>query len=109
MAPALVPAAVLFFVRSAVSSMDVPARQSYTMAVVDPDERITAGITNLARSGAQVLGPGVAGSLLVPLGVGVPLLAGGVVKTVYDIGLFGLFKSRSAPEEGGRTLDQPRR
>lgn len=110
LAPALVPAMALFFVRSALSSMDVPARQSYTMAVVDPDERIaTAGITNLARSGAQMLGPGLAGSLLVPLGVGVPLIAGGVVKTIYDVALFGLFKGRAAPEEGGhveRKLDQ---
>ena len=109
-APGLAPAMALFFVRSALSSMDVPARQSYIMAVVDPDERTaTAGITNLARGGAQMLGPGLAGSLLVPLGVGIPLIAGGVVKIVYDLALFGLFKGRAAPEEHRRangTLDQ---
>jgi len=101
-APALGPAMALFFVRSALSSMDVPARQSYTMAVVDPDERTaTAGVTNLARGGAQMLGPGIAGSLLVPLGMGVPLVAGGLVKVVYDVALFALFKGRATPEEEG--------
>lgn len=98
--PALPAAVALFFVRSALSSMDVPARQSYTMAVVDPDERTaTAGITNLARGGAQMIGPGLAGSLLVPLGVGIPLVAGGLVKILYDVALFALFKGRAAPEE----------
>ncbi|HEY8744663.1 MAG TPA: MFS transporter, partial [Chloroflexota bacterium] len=37
--------------RSLLSQMDVPTRQSYTMAVVDPDERTaTAGLTNVART-----------------------------------------------------------
>jgi len=98
--PALPSAIALFFVRAALSSMDMPARQSYTMAVVDPDERTAAaGITNLARGGAQMLGPGLAGSFLVPLGLGVPLVAGGLVKILYDVALFALFKARPAPEE----------
>jgi MFS family permease len=109
---ASLPAAMaLFFIRSALSSMDMPARQSYTMAVVDPDERTaTAGITNLARGGAQMLGPGLAGALLVPLGVGIPLVAGGLVKILYDVALFGLFKGRAAPEETERRAprDAPR-
>ncbi len=46
-----------------------------------------------------MLGPGVAGVLLVPLGIGVPLVAAGLVKIVYDAGLFALFRSRAAPEE----------
>jgi MFS family permease len=109
---ASLPAAMaLFFIRSALSSMDMPARQSYTMAVVDPDERTaTAGITNLARGGAQMVGPGLAGALLVPLGVGIPLAAGGLVKILYDVALFGLFKGRAAPEETERRTprDAPR-
>ncbi|MGH2446311.1 MAG: MFS transporter [Candidatus Limnocylindria bacterium] len=100
LAPALPAVVALFFLRSALSSMDVPARQSYLMAVVDPDERTAAaGLTNLARGGAQMLGPGIAGVLLVPLGVGVPLVAGGMLKTLYDVGLFALFNGRAAPEE----------
>jgi MFS family permease len=80
--------------------MDVPARQSYTMAVVEPRERTaTAGVTSLARGLAQVPGPAIAGALLVPLGLGVPLIATAVLKITYDVLLFGLFSQRPAPEE----------
>jgi MFS family permease len=100
LAPTIELAVVLMLARAALSSMDVPARQSYTMAVVDPDERTaTAGVTSLARSVGQVLGPALAGALLVPLGIGLPLIAGGVLKTTYDLSLYALFRSRPTPEE----------
>ena len=84
--------------------MDVPARQSYTMAVVDPDERTaTAGVTSLARSVGQVIGPALAGVLLVPMGIGAPLIAGGLLKTGYDLSLYAFFRGRPAPGEEART------
>ncbi len=99
-APTLPLATVFLLARAALASMDVPARQSYTMAVVDPPERTaTAGVTSLARGIAQVPGPAIAGALLVPIGIGVPLVATGVLKIVYDLLLFAMFKSRPAPEE----------
>ena len=99
-APTLPLASFFLLARAALASMDVPARQSYTMAVVDPNERTaTAGVTSLARGVAQVPGPAIAGALLVPLGLGVPLVATGVLKIVYDVTLYALFKSRPAPEE----------
>jgi len=102
-APDLAVASALLLARAALASMDVPARQSYTMAVVDPAERTaTAGVTSLARGIAQVPGPAVAGALLVPLGLGVPLVAAGALKIVYDVALFALFRSRPAPEEVAR-------
>ena len=94
--------ALLQLFRSALSSMDVPARQSYTMAVVDDAERTaTAGVTSLARGLAQVPGPAIAGALLLPLGIGVPLIATGVLKITYDLLLYALFKTRPAPGEIG--------
>lgn len=100
LAPTVGLAVALMLARAALSSMDVPARQSYTMAVVDPDERTaTAGVTSLARSAGQVIGPALAGALLVPVGIGVPLVAAGVLKTAYDLSLFALFRARPAPEE----------
>lgn len=103
LAPTIELAVVLMLVRAALSSMDVPARQSYTMAVVDPDERTaTAGVTSLARSVGQVLGPALAGAVLVPLGIGVPLIAGGLLKTTYDLSLYAFFRSRPTPEEALR-------
>jgi MFS family permease len=100
LAPTLPLAIALILARAALSSMDVPARQAYTMAVVDPEERTaTAGVTSLTRSVGHMLGPGLAGALLVPLGIGAPLIAGGVLKTIYDLSLFALFRSRPTPDE----------
>jgi MFS family permease len=100
LAPSIELAIVLMLARAALSSMDIPARQSYTMAVVDPDERTaTAGVTSLARSVGQVIGPALAGAVLVPIGIGLPLIAGGVLKTAYDFSLYALFRSRPTPEE----------
>ncbi|HEX6655477.1 MAG TPA: MFS transporter [Candidatus Limnocylindria bacterium] len=108
LAPQLGAAVLLMLARAALSSMDVPARQSYTMAVVDPDERTaTAGVTSLARSVGQVLGPALAGALLVPLGVGAPLIAGGLLKTTYDLSLFAFFRSRPTPEEASAKAAPP--
>jgi MFS family permease len=107
-AMALVPdeaaplAAVLYLGRSLLSSMDVPTRQSYVMAVVDPSERTaTAGVTSLARSASQSVAPLVAGALLLPLGLGAPLIACGALKIAYDVALFSLFRARPAPGERG--------
>ena len=102
LAPTLPLAIGLILARAALSSMDVPARQAYTMAVVDPEERTaTAGITSLTRSVGHMLGPGLAGALLVPIGIGAPLVAGGLLKMAYDVSLYALFRSRPTPEEAG--------
>ncbi|MBA2571362.1 MAG: MFS transporter [Chloroflexi bacterium] len=93
-------AAVLYLARAGLAQMDVPARQSYTMSIVEPDERTAAAaITNLAKSAAQTAGPVVAGSLLIPLGIGVPLIGCGVLKICYDLALFAGFRGRPAPDE----------
>jgi sugar phosphate permease len=103
-APTLPVAVVLILARAALSSMDVPARQSYTMAVVDPAERTaTAGVTSLARSTGQMLGPAVAAAFLIPIGIGAPLIAGGLLKMTYDVSLYVLFRSRPTPEEAAAT------
>ena len=113
-AMALVPAGLaplaagLYLARSLLSSMDVPTRQSYVMAVVDPSERTaTAGVTSLARSASQSVAPLVAGSLLLPIGLGAPLVACGVLKISYDLALFALFKARPAPGERGAEAATP--
>jgi MFS family permease len=103
-APTLPVAVALILARAALSSMDVPARQSYTMAVVDPAERTsTAGVTSLARSTGHMLGPALAAAFLIPVGIGAPLVAGGVLKLAYDVSLYLLFRSRPTPEEAGAT------
>jgi MFS family permease len=99
--PVGTPVAVAFYmIRSLLASMDQPVRQSYVMAVVDPSERTaTAAVTSLVRSGAQTAGPFMAGTLLLPIGLGVPVLVSGVLKIAYDVLLWRAFKARPAPEE----------
>src|SRR5207249_676198 len=71
-------AAALFLARMSISQMDVPTRQSYTMAVVDPDERTaTAGLTNVARSTASAVAPAVTGWAFSVAALSLPFFAAG--------------------------------
>jgi len=87
--------------RFSISQMDVPTRQSYTMAVVAPDERsAAAGVTGIARSIGAALSANLAGPLVAtPALAALPFLIGGGLKIVYDIALWVAFKSRPPPEE----------
>ena len=70
----------------ALSQMDVPARQSYVMAVVPPEERAAASsVTNVPRSLAAALAPLIAGAMLERTSFGWPLVIGGVFKAAYDV------------------------
>ena len=60
--PTLPLAAGVLLLRFAISQMDVPARQSYTAAVVRPDERsAAAGVTGVARTAGAALSPFIVG------------------------------------------------
>jgi MFS family permease len=86
--------------RAALSQMDVPARQSYVMAVVPPEERPAASsLTNVPRSLAACLAPLLTGAMLAASSFGWPLVCGGLTKAVYDLLLLRLF-GRSTPAEG---------
>ncbi len=96
------PLAITFLLlRACLSSMDVPARQSYTMAVVSPDERsATAGITSVVRSVGQSFSPSVTGFLLGnPALLNLIFYAGGGLKIIYDLSLYYLFRHVKPPEE----------
>jgi predicted MFS family arabinose efflux permease len=80
--------------------MDVPARQSYTMAVVPPEERVAAAsVTNVPRSLAAAATPLVAGLMLEATTFGWPLIAAGLIKALYDLLLLWQFRSVRPPEE----------
>ncbi len=96
------PLAVLFLLlRSSISQMDVPTRQSYTLAVVDPDERsAAAGVTATARSAGASVAPLIAAPLVaIPGLAGLPFVIAGTLKIGYDLALWALFRARPAPEE----------
>lgn len=94
-------AATVLLLRFAISQMDVPTRQSYTMAVVDPGERsAAAGVTGIARTVGASLAPLVAGPLYAsPALAGVPFLVSGGLKILYDLALWRGFRSVRPPEE----------
>lgn len=94
-------AIAFLLLRSSISQMDVPTRQSYTMAVVDPDERSAAsGVTTIARSLGAAVSPSLSGLFLAsaPL-LALPFLIGGGLKIVYDLLLYRSFRKAAPPEE----------
>lgn len=103
LAPTAWLAVLLFLARMSVSQMDVPTRQSYTMAVVDPDERTaTAGITNVARSTASAIGPAISGFAFSIAALGAPFFIAGGLKIVYDLLIYRTFRHVHPPEEEAR-------
>lgn len=101
-APNLAVVMALLLVRAALSSLDVPARTSYVMAIVSPAERAAAAsITNVPRSLASALSPTLAGWMLVASPFGWPLVCGGALKITYDLCLLALFRHVKPPEETG--------
>lgn len=103
--PTLPLATLMLLLRFSISQMDVPTRQSYTMAVVVPEERAAAsGITGVARTTGAALSPIFAGLLFArPSLVNVPFYIAGLLKIAYDLSLFGAFRALKPPEEGART------
>jgi MFS family permease len=93
--PNLPLAIVVLFARFSISQMDVPPRQSYTMAVVAPDERsAAAGITGIARSIGAAISPTLAGLFLSNPGFfGAPFFVAGGLKIIYDILLYRGFRT----------------
>ncbi len=88
------PTAVAFLLaRALLSQLDVPARQSYVMSVVEPAERAAAAAyTNVARPLAGATTPAIAGWLLKHSNFGWPLIIGGVMKAIYDLLLLAGFR-----------------
>ena len=100
--PTLPLAMAMYLIRSSISQMDVPTRQSYTVAVVAPDERAAAsGVTAIARSIGAAAAPWLGGPFLLT-GAGAPFYIAGSLKIVYDLLLFRSFRGRKPPEEGAK-------
>ena len=100
--PTVELAVAVLLLRYSISQMDVPTRQSYTMAVVDPDERsAAAGVTGIARTTGAALSPLLAAPLFaVPGLASVPFFLAGGLKIAYDLALWRAFRSRQPPTVG---------
>jgi MFS family permease len=99
--PTLPLAIGILLLRFSISQMDVPTRQSYTMAVVAPDERSAAsGVTAIARSVGASISPALTGLLFsVPALFNIPFFLCGALKIIYDLLLFREFRAVKPPEE----------
>jgi MFS family permease len=99
--PTVELAILVLLARFSISQMDVPTRQSYTMAVVEPDERsAAAGVTGIARTTGAALSPLIAAPLFaVPALAAVPFFLAGGLKIVYDLALWRAFRSHRPPGE----------
>jgi MFS family permease len=98
--PNLTTSSTVYVGRSLLSQMDVPTRQSYTMAIVKPEERSrVAGLINLPRSLTSALGPSIAGTIMQFMGPSIPFLIAGGLKAAYDLGLYFMFRNVKPPEE----------
>jgi MFS family permease len=99
--PNLSLAILVLLLRFSISQMDVPTRQSYTMAIVDPRERsATAGITGVARTTGAAIAPLFAGMLFArPTLIDLPFFIAGTLKITYDLLLYRAFVRIVPPEE----------
>jgi MFS family permease len=99
--PTVELAILVLLARFSISQMDVPARQSYTVSIVQPDERsAAAGVTGVARTTGAALSPLIAAPLFASATLAaVPFFLAGGLKIVYDLALWRLFRARRPPEE----------
>jgi MFS family permease len=99
--PTLPLAILVLLVRFSISQMDVPTRQSYIMAVVNPEERsAAAGITGVARTLGAAISPLFVGLLFArPALINLPFFIAGTIKIAYDLLLYRAFVSVRPPEE----------
>ncbi len=102
-APTSLLAVGLLLCRQSLSQMDVPTRQSYVMAIVDQSDRTAAaGITSSTRTVASSASP----PLAVPgmgLWIGLPLVAAGTLKILYDVLIYRSFRKVRPPDEADGT------
>lgn len=99
--PTLPLAITMLMLRFCISQMDVPTRQSYIMAVVDPEERsAAAGVTAIARTLGAALAPSLTGLLIgAPGWLNAPFFIAGMLKIIYDLILYRMFNHVKPPEE----------
>jgi MFS family permease len=106
--PTVELAVAVLLVRYLLSQLDVPTRQSYTMAIIPPAERAAAaGIFSVTRNAAAAVAPAFAGLTLGAPALGLPFVLAGTLKIAYDLTLFAIFRGVRPPEEIARARALP--
>jgi MFS family permease len=99
--PNLSLAVAVLLLRFSISQMDVPTRQSYTMAVVPAEERSAAGgFTGVARTTGAAISPLFVGFMFARTSwINVPFFLAGALKILYDLLLYKEFVKIQPVEE----------
>jgi predicted MFS family arabinose efflux permease len=106
LAPNLPAAIALLFGRYALAQMDVPTRQAYVMALVDPEERTpSAAVTNTARYVVRPVGPALAG-VSQSIAFGLPFVLAGGLKSLYDVVLWRWFRAVPLPRDTAESVER---
>jgi hypothetical protein len=98
-------AAAVLLARFALSQMDVPTRQAYTLSLVPLHDRArAAGVTAAVRPAAASIAPFLTGIAFQFAALGLPFVLAGGVKVAYDLALLAMFR-KALPD--GRPLPMP--
>ena len=88
-AGSLAAALLLLFLRQSTSQMDVPTRQAFMAEVFNAPDLVRAvSTTNTFRSLGGLFGGPISGAMYAAGFVGLPILAGGASKILYDVAIY---------------------
>ena len=93
-------AVTFLLVRALFDQIDVPARDSYIMSVVQPHERVAMGSIHIVgRSISGTIGPTISTGVLAAIALSAPLVGSALVKVTYVLSLYFMFRNVKAPQE----------
>jgi MFS family permease len=96
-------AILLWLVRGFFSQMDGPPKNSYTMAIVNREERTAmASINNVAQATVGTATPWLTTVLFQSVSMTAPFIAAGLLKSIYLAGMYFTFRKVHPPEEIAR-------
>ncbi len=94
--PTFAAAAGVLLARFALSQMDVPTRQAFTMDAVPREDRAyAASLTNAVRPAAAAVAPVFTGLAFQTAAMGLPFFVAGGLKIIYDLAILKSFSGMS--------------
>ncbi len=98
--PSFEVAAAVSIIRSIISFIDAPLRQSYVTAVVHPEERSSAiGIRSVSHLFPASVSPSLSGYIMQYVSLSLPFFLTGTMQLSSDIAFYLLFRKIKPPEE----------
>jgi MFS family permease len=100
LAPTIVIAGAIYLVRMFAQRIALPLRQSYALAMADPEEQSqVSALSNLPSQLAMAIGPTITGYLFDEVSLELPFILGGLIQTASAVVFWLFFRSFAPPEE----------